>query len=148
MALNKKDLEQAILIEKEKGMSDIQIGKKYGVTYKYIEKVITKTKGINISRLNGKKVIKRLHPTDFKEEKTTVWSFKHRGDWATHSGDYRGNWSPYIPRNVILKYSQPGDLVLDYFCGAGTTAIECKLLGRRCIALDINDKAIELAKKN
>lgn len=55
MALNKKDLEQAILIEKEKGMSDIQIGKKYGVTYKYIEKVITKTKGINISRLNGKK---------------------------------------------------------------------------------------------
>lgn len=148
MALNKKDLEQAILIEKEKGMSDIQIGKKYGVTYKYIEKVITKTKGINISRLNGKKVIKRLHPTDFKEEKTTVWSFKHRGDWATHSGDYRGNWSPYIPRNVILKYSQPGDLVLDYFCGAGTTAIECKLLGRRCIALDINEKAIELAKKN
>ena len=148
MALNKKDLEQAILIEKEKGTSDIQIGKKYGVTYKYIEKVVTKTKGINISKLNGKKVIKRFCPTDFEEEKTTVWSFKHRGDWATHCGDYRGNWSPYIPRNVILKYSQPGDLVLDYFCGAGTTAIECKLLGRRCIALDINDKAIELAKNN
>jgi len=39
-------------------------------------------------------------------------------------------------------------LVLDYFCGAGTTAVESKLLGRRCIAFDINDKAIELAKKN
>ena len=38
--------------------------------------------------------------------------------------------------------------MLDYFCGAGTTAVECKLLGRRCIAFDINDKAIELAKKN
>jgi DNA modification methylase len=47
-----------------------------------------------------------------------------------------------------VKYSKPGELVLDYFCGAGTTAVECKLLGRRCIAFDINDKAIELAKKN
>jgi DNA modification methylase len=49
---------------------------------------------------------------------------------------------------VILKYSKPGELVLDYFCGAGTTPVECKLLGRKCIAFDINDKAIELAKKN
>ncbi|HCC69288.1 MAG TPA: hypothetical protein DEP99_05315, partial [Nitrospiraceae bacterium] len=65
-----------------------------------------------------------------------------------HSGEYRGNWSPYIPRNVILKYSKAGELVLDYFCGAGTTAVEAKLLGRRCTAFDIHDKAIELAKKN
>jgi DNA modification methylase len=49
---------------------------------------------------------------------------------------------------VIIKYSEPGELVLDYFCGAGTTAVESKLLGRRCIAFDINDKAIELAKEN
>ncbi len=94
------------------------------------------------------KKIKTLRPKDFKEEQTTVWSFKNRGNWATHSGEYRGNWSPYIPRNVISKYSKPGETVLDYFCGAGTTAVECKLLGRKCIAFDINDKAIELAKKN
>jgi len=49
---------------------------------------------------------------------------------------------------VILRYSKPGELVLDYFCGAGTTAVEAKLLGRRCIAFDINNKAIELAKEN
>ena len=39
-------------------------------------------------------------------------------------------------------------MVLDYFCGAGTTAVESKLLRRMCIAFDINDKAIELARKN
>ncbi|MCS7227652.1 MAG: DNA methyltransferase [Endomicrobia bacterium] len=97
---------------------------------------------------NLQKKIKLFSPKNFKEETTTVWSFKHRGNWATHSGEYRGNWSPYIPRNIILKYSNPGDLVLDYFCGGGTTAIECKLLGRRCVGIDINEKAIELAKKN
>ncbi|MCD6097384.1 hypothetical protein J7K18_00690 [bacterium] len=51
-------------------------------------------------------------------------------------------------RNVILKYSKPGDPVLDYFCGASTTAVEAKLLGRRCIAHDINDKPLEPAKKD
>ena len=143
-----KELQEAILEEKSKGIPDIKIGQKYGVTFRYIERLITKSQGVNISAFKGRKRIRTLFPKDFKKEKTTVWSFKQRGNWATHSGEYRGNWSPYIPRNVILKYSQPGELVLDYFCGAGTTAVECKLLGRRCIAFDINDKAIELAKKN
>ncbi len=144
---NKKEIEEKILAEKHKGTPDKEIGKTYGVNLKYIEKIITKTKGVNISKLNIKNKIKSLYPKDFKEETTTFWSFKKRGNWATHSGEYRGNWSPYIPRNVILKYSKPSEVVLDYFCGAGTTAIECKLLGRRCIALDINEKAIELAKE-
>lgn len=139
--------DKAILRDKERGLSDEEIGKKYGVSLKYIERLITKEKGVNVSNLKKSKRIKKLFPLGFREEKTTVWSFKQRGDWATHSGEYRGNWSPYIPRNVILKYSSPGEIVLDYFCGAGTTAIECKLLGRRCIAIDINDKAIELAKE-
>ena len=145
---DKKALEKAILREKANGTPDIEIGRKYGVTFRYIEKTITKSKGINVSVLKGAKKIKRLEPKDFKEERTTVWSFRRRGNWATHSGEYRGNWSPYIPRNVILKYSKPGETVLDYFCGAGTTAVEAKLLGRRCIALDINPQAIELAKRN
>jgi tRNA G10 N-methylase Trm11 len=32
--------------------------------------------------------------------------------------------------------------VLDPFVGGGTTAIESKLLGRRCVALDINERAL------
>ena len=144
----KRELQEAILQEKAIGTPDLKIGQKYGVTFRYIERLITRSQGLNVSALKVSKKIKTLHPKDFKEEQTTVWSFKQRGNWATHSGEYRGNWSPYIPRNVILKYSKPGEMVLDYFCGAGTTAVECKLLGRRCIALDINDKAIELAKKN
>lgn len=143
-----KELQEAILQEKARGTPDLEIGQKYGVTYRYIERLITKSKGINVSALNVSKKIKTLCPENFKEEQTSVWSFKQRGSWATHSGEYRGNWSPYIPRNVILKYSKPAEVVLDYFCGAGTTAVEAKLLGRKCIAFDINDKAIELAKKN
>lgn len=143
-----KDIELAIMSDKKKGLSDVEIGRKYGITYSQLEKIIRKAIGVSISFIRPEKKIKYLFAKDFKEETTTVWSFKKRGNWATHSGEYRGNWSPYIPRNVILKYSKPGEVVLDYFCGAGTTAVEAKLLGRRCIAFDINDKAIELAKKN
>ena len=114
---NEKELQEAILAEKARGTSDIEIGQRYGVTFRYIEQFITKSKGVNVSALKGSKKVKTLYPKNFKEEQTTVWSFKQRGNWATHSGEYRGNWSPYIPRNVILKYSKPDELVLDYFCG-------------------------------
>jgi len=147
-SVQQKDIEEAIVADKIRGMSDAEIGKKYGITYRQLEKIIRKTVGISVSVIKTEKKIKALQPKDFREETTTVWSFKSRGSWATHSGEYRGNWSPYIPRNVILKYSKPEELVLDYFCGAGTTAVEAKLLGRKCIAFDINDRAIELAKKN
>ena len=141
-------LRETILQEKARGTPDLEIGRKYGVTFRYIERIITESQGINVSAFRSHKKIETLYPKDFKEEQTTVWSFRQRGKWATHSGEYRGNWSPYIPRNVILKYSKLGELVLDYFCGAGTTAVEAKLLGRRCTSFDINDKAVELAKRN
>jgi len=134
------------LADKARGLSDAEIGRKYRMSFRQLERLIRKAFGVSVSTLGTVRPIRTYHPKDFREETTTVWSFKSRGSWATHSGQYRGNWSPYIPRNVILKYSQPGELVLDYFCGAGTTAVEAKLLGRRCIALDINDKAIELAR--
>jgi DNA modification methylase len=143
-----KEIESSVIADKLKGLSDSEIGEKYKITYRQLEQIMRKTFGVSISSPKKERSIKRYEPKDFQEETTTVWSFKSRGDWATHSGEYRGNWSPYIPRNLILKYSSPGELVLDYFCGAGTTAVEAKLLGRRCIALDINEKAVELARRN
>lgn len=87
-------------------------------------------------------------PRDYKMETTTLWSFPERGKWATHSGEYRGNWSPYIPRNIIERYSCKDDIVLDQFMGSGTTLIETKLLQRKGIGIDINPIAIKIAKKN
>lgn len=88
-----------------------------------------------------------LQPENFQLETNTVWSFPDRGKWATHDAKYRGNWSPYIPRNVILRYSAIGDTVLDQFVGGGTTAVEAKLTERNFIGVDINPKAVELSLK-
>jgi DNA modification methylase len=85
-------------------------------------------------------------PNSYTPETTTVWSFPDRGDWATHKGNYRGNWSPYVPRNLILKYTQKGDCVLDQMVGSGTTLVEAKLLGRDAIGVDINPDAVMVAR--
>lgn len=90
--------------------------------------------------------MKRWQPDDFELEMNTVWSFPKRGDWATHDAKWRGNWSPYIPRNILLRYSQEGDLVLDQFAGGGTTLVEAKLLNRNIIGVDVNDIALERCK--
>ena len=87
-----------------------------------------------------------LQPENFELETNTVWSFPDSGKWATHDGKYRGNWSPYIPRNIILRYSNEGDTVLDQFVGGGTTAIEAKLTHRNFIGADINPNALEITK--
>lgn len=87
--------------------------------------------------------IKKWQPDDFELEMNTVWSFPKRGDWATHDAKWRGNWSPYIPRNILLRYSNEGDMVLDQFAGGGTTLVEAKLLNRNIIGVDVNDIALE-----
>ena len=92
------------------------------------------------------KIHHQLNPIDFEQETTTVWSFPKRGNWATHHPKFRGNWAPQIPRNLILRYSKPKDLVLDQMCGCGTTLIECKLTGRNALGFDINPKMVEMAK--
>jgi DNA modification methylase len=91
--------------------------------------------------------VKRLEPLpeELTDVSTTVWSFPVRGGWATHRGDYRGNWAPQIPRALILMYTRPGDVVLDPMVGSGTTLIEAKLLGRNSIGVDINYNAVMLA---
>lgn len=93
------------------------------------------------------KKITQWEPKDFELETNTVWSFPNKGKWATHDAKWRGNWSPYIPRNIILRYSQENDLVLDQFAVGGTSLVEAKLLNRNIIGVDINDTALERCKE-
>ncbi len=91
-------------------------------------------------RING------FQPEGFELEPTNVWSFPRRGGWATHylNARYRGNWAPQVARNLILRYSREGDVVLDPFVGSGTTLIEAKLLFRSAIGVDVNLDAVML----
>lgn len=124
------------------------------VLHKDYQNFLKKNSSINIE--DGKNSIEleigtknephKFAPDNFKIQITNVWSFPQRGKWATHGGEYRGNWAPEIPRNLLLRYSKEGDVVLDQFVGSGTTLIECKLLGREGIGVDVNLNALMLTR--
>ncbi len=86
-------------------------------------------------------------PGDFSLETTTVWDFPVRGAWATHKPDYRGNFAPQIPRNLILNYSSEGELILDPMVGSGTTLIEARLLNRNAIGIDVNPAPVQMTSE-
>jgi len=48
---NERELQKAILREKVKGTSDLEIGKRYGVTFRFIERLMTRLQGVNVSSL-------------------------------------------------------------------------------------------------
>jgi DNA modification methylase len=128
-------------------MSEKYIGMKE-VTYEDYKEFI-KTHGEIIIentkiKIGEPKKIKEYQPRNFELETTNMWSFPERGTWATHQGNFRGNWPPQMARNIILRYSKPGETVLDQMCGSGTTLIECKLLGRNALGVDINLDSIML----
>lgn len=48
--------------------------------------------------------------------------------------------------NHILNSTSEGDLVLDTFCGSGTTCVACKNLNRRYIGFEINERWAKVAQ--
>ena len=51
-----------------------------------------------------------------------------------------------ILRRIVQASSRPGDLVLDFFAGSGTTGAACLEFGRRFILVDDNPQAIEVMR--
>jgi DNA modification methylase len=51
-----------------------------------------------------------------------------------------------LMRRIILASSNPGELVADFFCGSGTTAVVAAQSGRRFIASDESLRAIQTTR--
>ena len=47
---------------------------------------------------------------------------------------------------LVNLASSKGDLILDPFCGSGTTCVAAKMLGRNYIGIDISEKYCEIAR--
>lgn len=59
---------------------------------------------------------------------------------------YPARFGDKFVRDAILNFSQPGDSVLDPFCGGGTTLVEALATGRMAIGSDISPLALFVAK--
>ena len=52
-----------------------------------------------------------------------------------------------LARRVIKLYTYPGDVVLDPFCGSGTTCLAAYLLKRKYIGIDNDNKFVKYARE-
>ena len=138
---------------RNKGWSYKRIMRKYRTIFSWtvIEREIKKMieQGKASLDIQKKERIHRWEPCkkEFSPPTTTVWSFPKRGSWAVHQSDYRGNWPPQVPRSLIMKYSEKGDVIFDSFVGGGTTLIEAWLTNRKGIGIDINPYAIKMSRE-
>jgi len=100
---------------------------------------------------NGKSVYKRDENGNAilgKEKKgvplSDVWEIPYLNPKAKERTGYPTQ-KPVLLLNQILNIvTDEGDLVLDPFCGSGTTCVSAKLLKRKFIGIDISKDAVEL----
>lgn len=53
----------------------------------------------------------------------------------------------YLLERIILASTEEGQVIMDPFCGSGTTGVEATRNRRRFIGIEINEEFIEIAKK-
>jgi adenine-specific DNA-methyltransferase len=84
-----------------------------------------------------------------------IFADEQRGKKAQDVWEFKDPQYPSYPteKNLdLLKFiieasSNPGDLVLDCFCGSGTTLVAAQQLGRKWIGIDQSAHAIEVAER-
>ena len=70
---------------------------------------------------------------------TTLWEYpsQHYGRGEQGSKDYRGATPSWVILNLLQRYTEEGDVVVDPMCGSGTTLDVCADTGRKGLGFDL-----------
>ena len=82
--------------------------------------------------------------------RTNIWSYAVGKNGTTrdmYAFEHPAMFPENLARDHILSWSNPGDLVFDPMCGAGTTCKMAKVTGRRWLGVDISEKYVAIAKR-
>lgn len=80
------------------------------------------------------------------KEERRKWGYA--GVWemdASQTADGAAQLPVELPWRCMKMHSDPGTVILDPFCGGGTTLIAAEQSGRRCFAMDSDPAACDLA---
>lgn len=75
---------------------------------------------------------------------SNVWDIPYLNPKAKERVGYPTQKPLALLERIIRLGSDPGDVVLDPFCGSGTTLVAAKLLGREYIGFDVSVDAINI----
>ena len=70
-----------------------------------------------------------------------------KSDWTLHQiAPYIGRMKTSMAKHFVERYTKPGDLVADPFCGCGVVPVEAAYRGRRVFASDWNPYGVLLTE--
>jgi site-specific DNA-methyltransferase (adenine-specific) len=95
------------------------------------------------SRQSGKEK-DTISRDEFLEFTKSVWQFPAE---SAHKVGHPAPFPEQLPYRCIQLYSFKGDVILDPFCGVGTTCVAAVKCGRRYLGYDVNSTYIESAIK-
>lgn len=75
-----------------------------------------------------------------------VWNIPYLNPKAKERVGYPTQKPLLLLERIITLVTDEGDLVLDPFCGSGTTCVAAKLLNRRYIGIDVSEEAVTLTQ--
>ena len=76
-----------------------------------------------------------------------VWDIPYLNPKAKERTGYPTQKPLLLLERIVALVTDPGDFILDPFCGSGTTLVAAKLLNRHFLGIDISEEAISLAKQ-
>jgi site-specific DNA-methyltransferase (adenine-specific) len=77
---------------------------------------------------------------EFKDWVNEIWNFSGE---SRRRVDHPAPFPIEIPRRLIKMFIEKEGIVLDPFSGSGTTMVACKLLNRRGVGIEIDEKYFE-----
>lgn len=85
-----------------------------------------------------------IEPDEFMSATLSIWRIQ------PESAKRIGHPAPFplaLAKRVIRLFSYVGDVILDPFCGSGTTCVAAKLLNRHYVGIEIKPEYCDLAEK-
>jgi adenine-specific DNA-methyltransferase len=82
----------------------------------------------------------KFHKPPLRLQPTTLWEYPSQDYGPNQQGipGYKGATPSYIIWNLLQRYTQPNDLVIDPFAGSGTTLDVARDLKRRSLGYDVH----------
>lgn len=80
------------------------------------------------------------------KQMTDVWHLPAIARWEKSCGKHPTQKPLALLSRILMASTQPGEWVLDPFCGSSTTGIAANLLDRRYLGIEQDEKYIEISK--
>lgn len=76
-----------------------------------------------------------------------TWDIPYLNPKARERCGYPTQKPLLLLERIVMLASNEGDLILDPFCGSGTTLVAAKVLNRKYLGIDSSSEAVELSRK-